>query len=162
MSLGGSCSLNIKCVLQTYILNSWSTAGGVILEHSGGFEERDLNGRSWLLMMGLWKLSLALVPVYCDMNSLCPIFSPQRTEQFCCVFLKSETGNQIKSLFPCFGDTKVDNIENWHHRRDIISVTECDHVSPRSLKLVYRILYRSRSSGGDSCPNKVNWLPTLA
>lgn len=53
MSLRGSCSLNMKCPLQTHILSPWSTAGGVILGNSGGFEEWDLSGRHWLLMMGL-------------------------------------------------------------------------------------------------------------
>lgn len=75
MSLRGSCSLIMKCPLQIYILNSWPTAGDVILGNSGGFEKKDLNGRSWLLMMGLWKLSLALAPVPRDRNSLCVFFT---------------------------------------------------------------------------------------
>lgn len=51
MSLRGCCSLNMKCPLQTYVLNPWSTAGGFILGNSGGFEKWGLNGRSWSLMM---------------------------------------------------------------------------------------------------------------
>lgn len=97
MSLRGCYSLNIKCPLQTYSGPLW----WCYFQKFWRLKKQSLNGRSWSLVVGLWRLFLAPVLLCCDVNSLSLMFSPQRTEWLCHISLKSsETMNQTKSFLP--------------------------------------------------------------